>query len=251
MSGSTVQSNLPEHVAIIMDGNGRWAKRQGRSRLEGHRQGVENVRTIVELCGRNNIAYLTLFAFSSENWKRPANEVQWLIRLLSGALDREVQKLHSEGICLKFIGDISVFSSAIQRKVEDAMRLTEANQQMHLTIALNYGGKWDLTQACRKIAEQALNQELGLDDISPDQISQHLSTANMPDPDLFIRTGGEKRISNFILWQLAYTELYFTDKCWPEFDEAEFFKALDSFGSRVRRFGAIIPDAVAVDNQHA
>ena len=247
---SIAKTNLPDHVAIIMDGNGRWAKRRGISRLEGHRQGVKNVRTIVELCGNLNIQYLTLFAFSSENWKRPRNEVQWLMRLLSSALDSEVQALHLEGIRLKFIGDISVLSNAIQKKVEKASRLTESNTNLCLTIAMNYGGQWDLTQACQTIAKRVQDGQLEVDAISKDTIEQHLSTTGTPNPDLFIRTGGENRISNFTLWQLAYTELYFTDTCWPDFDEQAFLEALKSYGSRVRRFGGLAQDSVA-EKQHA
>ena len=248
---SVSEANLPDHIAIIMDGNGRWAKRRGINRLEGHRHGVRNVRTIVELCGNLNISYLTLFAFSSENWKRPSSEVQWLMRLLSGALDSEVQKLHTEGICLKFIGDLSDLSTAIQRKIHDAMQMTHSNQNMQLTVAVNYGGQWDLTQACKKIAQQAKDGELAVEDISPNTIDEHLSTAFVPNPDFFIRTGGERRISNFTLWQLAYTELYFTDICWPDFDEQAFLEALKSFSLRVRRFGGIVQEPVSVENQHA
>ena len=245
------QSRLPDHVAIIMDGNGRWAIKRGISRLEGHRQGVKNVRNIVELCGNLKISYLTLFAFSSENWKRPGSEVQWLMRLLSLALDSEVQKLHDEGICLKFIGDLSDLSGAIQKKIAAAERLTNSNGNMQLTIAVNYGGHWDLTQACQKIARQAMDGELAIEDITPATIDKHLSTAPIPNPDFFIRTGGERRVSNFILWQLAYTELYFTDTCWPDFDKRAFLEALKSFSARVRRFGGIAHEPVKVENQHA
>lgn len=248
---SVLEANLPEHVAIIMDGNGRWASNRSISRLEGHRQGVKNVRTIVELCGRLDISYLTLFAFSSENWKRPRKEVQWLMHLLSTALDSEVKKLHTEGICLKFIGDLSDLSDSIQKKIHKAVKLTESNRNMQLTIAINYGGQWDLTQACRKIADRVNRDELAIEDISPDTIAEHLSTAPIPNPDFFIRTGGEKRISNFTLWQLAYTELYFTDAYWPEFDERAFLLALKSYGSRVRRFGGIVQEPVKTEEQHA
>ena len=244
---SVLEANLPDHVAIIMDGNGRWANRRGISRLEGHRQGVKNVRTIVELCGRLKISYLTLFAFSSENWKRPRKEVQWLMRLLSTALDSEVKKLHAEGISLNFIGDLSNLSGAIQEKIQKSVQLTESNRNMQLTIAINYGGQWDLTQACRKIADQVKHNRLAIEDISPDRIAGQLSTAPMPNPDFFIRTGGEKRISNFTLWQLAYTELYFTDAYWPEFDEQAFLQALKSYSSRVRRFGGIVQEPTAIE----
>ncbi len=248
---SVLEANLPEHVAIIMDGNGRWANSRGISRLEGHRQGVKNVRTIVELCGRLDISYLTLFAFSSENWKRPRKEVQWLMHLLSTALDSEVKKLHAEGIRLNFIGDLSDLSGSIQKKIHKAVELTESNRKMQLTIAINYGGQWDLTRACRRIAERVKNDTLAIEDISPDTIAKQLSTASIPNPDFFIRTGGEKRISNFTLWQLAYTELYFTDAYWPEFDEQAFLTALKSYGSRVRRFGGIIQEPAETEKQHA
>ncbi len=248
---SVLEANLPDHVAIIMDGNGRWANSRGISRLEGHRQGVKNVRTIVELCGRLKISYLTLFAFSSENWKRPTKEVQWLMQLLSAALDSEVKKLHAEGIRLKFIGDLSDLSGAIQKKIHRAAQLTESNRNMQLTVAINYGGQWDLTQACRKIADRVKRDELAIEDISPDTVAEQLSTAPIPNPDFFIRTGGEKRISNFTLWQLAYTELYFTDAYWPEFDERAFLQALKSYSSRVRRFGGIVEGPATTEKQHA
>ncbi|MDE0308843.1 MAG: polyprenyl diphosphate synthase [Acidiferrobacterales bacterium] len=248
---SVPEANLPEHVAIIMDGNGRWANSRGTNRLEGHRQGVKNVRTIVELCGRFGIPYLTLFAFSSENWRRPGKEVQWLMQLLSTALSSEVRKLHDEGIRLKFIGDLSDLSTAIQRKTREAMELTESNRNLQLTIAVNYGGQWDLTQACRDIADRVKHNELAVEDISPDTIAGQLSTAAIPNPDLFIRTGGEKRISNFLLWQLAYTELYFTDTYWPDFGEQAFLHALKSYGSRVRRFGGIVQASAEPAKQHA
>ena len=241
-SKSVPQSKLPVHVAIIMDGNGRWAKERGISRLEGHRRGVTNVRSMVEVCARIDISYLTLFAFSSENWRRPRQEVQWLMQLLSGALEREVQELHSNDIRVSFIGDLSGLSNAIQRKIENAIELTAENSKLHLTIALNYGGRWDMAEACRKIVQMALNDELNLDELSSGSIRQCLSTANIPDPDLFIRTGGEKRMSNFMLWQLAYTELYFTDVHWPDFDENELMQALQSYASRVRRFGGIVAE---------
>ncbi len=237
VSQSLSSNRMPVHVAVVMDGNGRWAQRQGYSRLEGHRRGVDNVRTMVENCIRYQIPYLTLFAFSSENWRRPQQEVSWLMRLLERALDREVKTLHSNGVRLEFIGDISALAAGIQNKIDYAFELTRQNSKLHLTVAVNYGGQWDLTQAFRKIFIAGQQGKLSLDDVSPQLITEHLSTADIPDPDLFIRTGGEKRMSNFLLWQLAYTELYFTDTYWPAFDAKEFDLALRSFALRERRFG--------------
>ena len=242
---------IPIHVVVIMDGNGRWARERNLGRLEGHKRGVNNVRTLVECCMRKEIPYLSLFAFSSENWRRPKQEVEWLMRLLSGALDKEVRSLHSNDVRLRFIGDRNGLPKSIQSKMTAATRLTESNSKLCLTIALNYGGQWDLTQACRTIARMAVNGELQADEISPETINQFLSTASIPDPDLFIRTGGEKRMSNFMLWQLAYTELYFTDKYWPDFDQSEFAQALASYASRIRRFGGIITAPETEGDQHA
>ncbi len=236
-------AKVPRHVAIIMDGNGRWGSKKGIGRLEGHRRGVENVRTLVELCCELNISYLTLFAFSSENWRRPKAEVQWLMNLLSNALDKEVKKLHANGIRLKFIGNTDGVMDSIQSKINDATTLTKSNTRLHLTIAINYGGKWDMVEACRSLAQQVKIACIEPGDITQQTISQSLSTRDLPDPDLFIRTGGEKRISNFMLWQLAYTELYFTDTHWPAFDRDEFLKALDSYASRTRRFGAVAAES--------
>lgn len=227
----------PAHVAIIMDGNGRWAKQRGLPRLEGHRRGVDNVRTLVRCCIEKKISYLTLFAFSSENWRRPKQEVNWLMNLLSRALDREVQTLHDNGVRLQFIGNLTELPDSVQDKIRTATAITGANDRLVLTIALNYGGRWDLTQACRTIAKEVQSGQLVSDDITSDTISRNLSTSRMSEPDLFIRTGGEKRMSNFLLWQLAYTELYFTNTFWPEFNQDEFEKALQSFRQRIRRFG--------------
>lgn len=195
------------------------------------------MRSMVESCVRLGIPYLTLFAFSSENWRRPKQEVAWLMRLLDRALEREVQSLHANGVRLRFIGDISALAAGIQNKIDRACELTGDNSTLHLTVAINYGGQWDLTQAFRKILQASKKNEIRLDDVSPELISQHLSTSGLPHPDLFIRTGGEQRMSNFLLWQLAYTELYFTDTFWPDFDGREFALALSSFTSRERRFG--------------
>ena len=237
VSRPSLDNGLPKHVAVVMDGNGRWAQERGFSRLEGHRRGVENVRKMVENCVHLNIPYLTLFAFSSENWRRPKQEVAWLMRLLDRALEREVNSLHQNGVCLQFIGDISALAAGIQTKIDRAFELTQHNTKLQMTIAVNYGGQWDLTQACRKILMDGQQGRICLDDVSPALIAKHLSTAALPNPDLFIRTGGEQRISNFLLWQLAYTELYFTDTYWPDFGSLEFDRALRSFAVRERRFG--------------
>ena len=233
----------PNHVAIIMDGNGRWGTKKGIGRLEGHRRGVSRVKTVVEGCIQLKIPYLTLFAFSSENWKRPRQEVEWLMRLLSNSLDKEVQELHENEVQLNFIGEIRALSPTIQEKIDKAVQTTSNNTALVLTIAVNYGGRWDLTQCCRRIARFVQNEKLSVDEISPDLISQQLITGSLPEPDLFIRTGGEKRLSNFLLWQLAYTELYFCDIQWPDFDQEEFLTALQTYAKRIRRFGGIVTDS--------
>ncbi len=247
------RSERPVHVAVVMDGNGRWARKRGYSRLEGHRRGVENVRTLVENCVRFKIPYLTLFAFSSENWRRPKLEVSGLMRLLDRALEREVQTLHANGVRLQFIGDISTLAVGIQKKIDRACELTRRNEMLRLSIAVNYGGQWDLTQAFRKILLAVQKGEVIPDDVSPELIAAHLSTADLPNPDLFIRTGGEQRMSNFLLWQLAYSELYFTDTYWPDFGTEEFSLALESFASRERRFGGAehgAPELETSDVEH-
>ncbi|WP_127477323.1 polyprenyl diphosphate synthase [Sulfurivermis fontis] len=228
---------LPRHVAIIMDGNGRWARKRGLPRFAGHKAGMDSVRAMVKGCLERGIEYLTLFAFSSENWRRPAEEVGLLMNLFMTALDMEVKKLHKHGVRLRIIGDCSAFAPELQKRIAAAEELTSGNTALNLIIAANYGGRWDITQACRFVAEQVARGELAADAITPAVIETHLSLAGLPEPDLFIRTGGEQRISNFLLWQLAYTELYFTPLLWPEFDEQAFAAALESFASRQRRFG--------------
>ncbi len=230
-------AGLPNHVAVIMDGNGRWAKKRGAGRLEGHQRGVVNVRTLVESCVERGIGNLTLFAFSSENWRRPQNEIQWLMRLFSRALEREVQALQQNGVRLRFVGNRSRLPEEVQSRIEGAVSLTRSEHRLNLTIAVNYGGKWDLTEACRSIAQKIAAGTLSADQITERTIEQNLSTADIPPPDLFIRTGGEQRMSNFLLWQLAYTELYFTDTYWPDFGRKEFDLALRSYARRIRRFG--------------
>jgi undecaprenyl diphosphate synthase len=228
---------LPRHVAVIMDGNGRWAKRRGLPRIAGHRKGVEAVRELVRECGERGISHLTLFAFSSENWRRPETEVRLLLELFLLALDKEVKKLHASQVRFRVIGDIERFGAKIVTRIREAEQLTRDNQRLTLTIAANYGGRWDVANACRELARQVAAGVLDPETITPDSLEPHLSMAGIPEPDLFIRTGGEQRISNFLLWQLAYTELYFTPVLWPDFDHARFEEALASFAGRQRRFG--------------
>ncbi|PTB19937.1 di-trans,poly-cis-decaprenylcistransferase [Trinickia symbiotica] len=227
---------VPRHIAIIMDGNGRWATQRRLPRVAGHTRGVDAVRACVEACARAGVEYLTLFAFSSENWRRPVEEVSFLMRLFVTALEREVGKLHANGIRLRVIGDLSQFDSRIQDLIRRAETKTAGNKRLTLTIAANYGGRWDILQAARKVAEQAAREgSAGV--IDEQAFAEHLAMAYAPEPDLFIRTGGETRISNFLLWQLAYTELYFTDTFWPDFNADTLADAIASFGRRERRFG--------------
>lgn len=230
-------NKLPRHVAVIMDGNGRWAEKRNKARIMGHRAGVEAVRGIVKTCAEKGIEVLTLFAFSSENWRRPEQEVSLLMELFMTALGREVKRLHKNNVKLKIIGDADKFGTALQERIKKAEELTKDNTGLTVVVAVNYGGRWDVTQAARELAQQVKEGMLALDDITPDKMAAYISLNDLPEPDLFIRTGGEKRISNFLLWQLAYTELYFTDTLWPDFDKNAFDEALQSFSSRQRRFG--------------
>jgi undecaprenyl diphosphate synthase len=220
-----------------MDGNGRWARQRHLPRFAGHRAGLQAVRKTIRACAEHGVEVLTLFAFSSENWRRPKEEVGLLMNLFLSALDKEVSKLHENNIRLRIIGDVSAFSAEIQQRIEEAEALTKNNTALQLNIAANYGGRWDIAQACRCLAKAVQAGDLTPEAIDPEAIQQHLSLASLPEPDLFIRSGGEQRISNFLLWQLAYTELYFTDLLWPDFDKKAFAEALDSFASRQRRFG--------------
>jgi undecaprenyl diphosphate synthase len=231
------QDKLPKHVAIIMDGNGRWAEQRSLPRFAGHRAGVETVRSLVQMSGELGIQALTLFAFSSENWRRPKKEVGLLMDLFLSALEREVSKLHDTGVQLRVIGDIAPFPKKLQQRIHQSMELTRNNTNLVLNIAANYGGKWDITNAVKQIATKISTGELSADAIDEKLISEHLSMHDIPEPDLFIRTGGEERISNFLIWQLAYTELYFTRILWPDFTREEFATALQSFVQRQRRFG--------------
>ena len=227
----------PRHVAIIMDGNGRWASRRRLPRFAGHKAGVETVKEVVRACGEKGIEVLTLFAFSSENWRRPQEEVGLLMGLFMTALDQQVRKLHEHNIRLRIIGDRSAFSRTLQQRIEAAEALTGNNSGLNLVIAANYGGRWDVVQATRIIAARVGAGELNADEIDSALMQSLLSLSDLPEPDLFIRTGGEKRVSNFLLWHLAYTELYFTDTLWPDFDRQAFDGALTSFAKRQRRFG--------------
>ena len=233
----TLPSNIPDHIAIVMDGNGRWAKKRNRPRSMGHQAGLKALRSVIEESVRNGVKFLTVFAFSSENWKRPASEVSQLMKIFLRALDKEVNELHANGICLRFIGEKSDFEAEMQTKMTNAETLTATNRQLVVNIAVNYGGRWDITQAARKLAEAVAEGHMAVADIDESRIAAFLALADSPDPDLFIRTGGEMRISNFLLWQSAYTEFYFTPVLWPDFDTGELTRAITAFQSRERRFG--------------
>jgi undecaprenyl diphosphate synthase len=224
---------VPRHVAIIMDGNGRWARHRRLPRVAGHRRGVESVRAIVGACVERGVSYLTLFAFSSENWRRPADEVSILMDLFVRALEQEVTKLHENGIRFKVVGELARFDRRSRDLITEGEALTAANARLTLTIAANYGGRWDILQAVNRFAKE--NPDDGA--FAPEAIEPYLAMAYAPEPDLFIRTGGEQRISNFLLWQLAYTELYFTPMLWPDFEAAAFDTAIAWFAERERRFG--------------
>lgn len=228
---------LPRHIAIIMDGNGRWAKNRLLPRTAGHHAGVNSVRKVVEYCTSTGVEALTLFAFSSENWRRPQQEVSVLMGLFLSTLEKETGKLHEQNVRLRIIGDRKAFASDLQQRISDAETLTATNDGLVVVIAANYGGRWEITEAVRHVARQVATGTLEPNAITVDVLASHLSMADLPEPDLFIRTGGEKRISNFLLWQLAYTELYFTNTLWPDFDEDELEKAINDYSGRQRRFG--------------
>ncbi|MGI4847448.1 MAG: polyprenyl diphosphate synthase [Janthinobacterium lividum] len=226
-------ASMPRHIAIIMDGNGRWATKRFLPRVAGHAKGVEILRNVVESCALRGVEYLTLFAFSSENWRRPADEVSMLMRLFMTALEREVTKMHVNSIRLRVVGDLSRFDDKLRAMIASAERRTAGNTRLTLTICANYGGRWDIVQAVEKMV--AANP--GAQTFSEDQLSEQLAMSYAPEPDLFIRTGGEQRISNFLMWQLAYAEMYFTETYWPDFDDAALDAAILSFQQRERRFG--------------
>jgi undecaprenyl diphosphate synthase len=237
-------NDIPRHIAIIMDGNGRWAKQRMLPRAAGHKRGVEIVREVVKACAARGVEYLTLFAFSSENWRRPAEEVSMLKQLFIMALEREAERLHRNGIRLRVVGKLAPFGNKITELVARAERLTRDNKGMTLTIAANYGGRWDILQAMQRLVESQPQQHGAFTD---EQLASCLAMAYAPEPDLFIRTGGEQRISNFLLWQLAYSEFYFTDTLWPDFDSAALDLAILSYQRRERRFGRTSEQVAATE----
>ncbi len=237
MSVSDHSSTTPRHIAVVMDGNGRWAKKRFLPRAAGHRAGVNATRLIVENCADHGVEALTVFAFSSENWKRPKNEVDSLMSIFISTLRSEMNKLKKQNVHVKFIGDRDSFSDELQAVMNETETQTAENTGLNLTIAANYGGRWDITQACKRIANKVSAGELSVDDIDESLMSEEVSLTDLPEVDLFIRTGGERRISNFLMWQLAYTELYFTDTLWPDFNAATLNEAIVWYGTRQRRFG--------------
>lgn len=228
---------LPRHIAVVMDGNGRWANKRHLPRAAGHKAGVNATRKIVENCAKKGIQALTVFAFSSENWNRPEAEVSNLMTLFITTISGEVKKLHKKNVCVKFIGDRSRFSEKLQKSINESEVLTENNTGLHLNIAANYGGRWDVVNACKSLAAEIQNNKKTIDEVDETLFESYLSLSDVPAPDLFIRTGGEQRISNFLIWQLAYTELYFVDTLWPDFSDENFTAALSWFMGRQRRFG--------------
>ena len=228
---------VPTHVAIIMDGNGRWAKQRKLPRTAGHKEGVKTTQEIIKASGKAGVKFLTLFAFSSENWQRPKKEVSALMDLFMQSLKSEVHNLVENGVRLKFLGNKNAFSNNLYKQIVQAEELTSNNDKLFLNIAANYGGKWDILQAVKKLMHELKNDKIKIDDINENLLEKYLVTEDIPAPDLFIRTGGEQRISNFLLWQLAYTELYFTDVLWPEFNVHELESAFENFRLRQRRFG--------------
>jgi undecaprenyl diphosphate synthase len=228
---------VPKHIAIIMDGNGRWAKKRHQPRFMGHRAGVKSVEKIIKHCVNRHVEVVSLFAFSSENWRRPTKEVSLLMELFAVALKQQTKRIHRNNARLRIIGDISKFSASLQKQIQEAQAITESNTGLTINIAANYGGRWDITQSVKQLVERVQQGDLTVEDITELHITESLTTADLPEPDLFIRTGGEQRVSNFMLWQMAYTEFYFTDTLWPDFDEQVLDTAITSFNERERRFG--------------
>jgi len=228
---------VPAHIAIVMDGNGRWAKKRNRPRTKGHQAGLKALRATIENCVRRGVGTLSVFAFSSENWNRPASEVARLMDLFLGALDKEVTELHSNEVCLRFVGDKTPFRKTLKKKMKEAEDLTADNRRLVLNVAVNYGGRWDIAQAARRVAAAVAASDINAKDVDEALFARYLALAQSPDPDLFIRTGGEMRISNFLLWQSAYTEFWFTRVLWPDFDAATLDEAISAFQTRERRFG--------------
>jgi undecaprenyl diphosphate synthase len=234
---SEMNNTKPKHVAIIMDGNGRWAKKKGKIRTFGHKAGVESVRSSVQYAATSGVEVLTLFAFSSENWNRPKDEVKVLLDLFNFVLNSEVKKLHKNNIRLKVVGDLTRFDDKLKERIAKAEKLTENNDALMLNIAANYGGRWDIAQAAKQMAKQVADGKLAVEDIDESMFDTGTAFYGLPELDLLIRTGGDSRISNFMLWQCAYAEFYFTETLWPDFDTEQFQMALDDFSSRQRRFG--------------
>ena len=228
---------LPQHIAIVMDGNGRWAEARGEPRSAGHLAGVEPVRKVIRECARRGVRALTLFAFSSENWRRPETEVAALMGLFMDTLEREVEELHANRVRLRIIGNRQRLAVRLQQRIVEAEALTAANDGLSLQVAVSYGGRWDVLEAVRRLAALAASGAIRAADIDEERLASELQLAGLPDPDLFIRTGGDHRVSNFLLWNIAYAELYFTDLLWPDFDEHELQRALDDYAGRERRFG--------------
>ena len=231
------QSTIPQHVAIIMDGNGRWAKQQGEDRIFGHHEGVNSVREIVEACGEIGVKFLTLYAFSTENWNRPKEEVDGLMELLVGTISMETKNLNDKGVRLEAIGDLKSLPEICQHQLRESINITSKNNKVTLILALSYSSKWEITNSVKEIAKEIASGTLLPSEITAELIDSHLNTRLWPNPELMIRTSGERRISNFLLWQLAYAEFYFTDVLWPEFRKDDFFKAIISYQNRERRFG--------------
>ena len=231
------QSTIPQHVAIIMDGNGRWAKQQGEDRIFGHHEGVNSVREIVEACGEIGVKFLTLYAFSTENWNRPKEEVDGLMELLVGTISMETKNLNDKGVRLEAIGDLKSLPEICQHQLQESINITSKNNKVTLILALSYSSKWEITNSVKEIAKEIATGTLSPSEITSELIDSHLNTRLWPNPELMIRTSGERRISNFLLWQLAYAEFYFTDILWPEFRKNDFFEAIVSYQNRERRFG--------------
>jgi len=243
MSESDHSPLIPKHVAVVMDGNGRWAKKRFLPRTAGHHAGVSATRAIVENCDQRGIKALTIFAFSSENWKRPEKEVSALMSIFISTLKNEMMKLKKQNVCVKFIGDRTAFPQELQSVIHETEILTADNNGLALTIAANYGGRWDIAEACKRVAQKVSSGELSAEEIDESLVSEEMCLSDLPEIDLFIRTGGESRVSNFLLWQMAYAELYFTETLWPDFNDASLEKAVEWYGSRQRRFGET-PDQV-------
>lgn len=244
-------TRTPRHIAIVMDGNGRWAEQRHRPRSFGHSSGQKAVRNTVEFCLRNKVGVLTLFAFSSENWQRPETEITALMQLFLKALDKETAELHKQHVRLRFIGELGAFDASLRQHMQSAMHTTRHNSALTLNVAVNYGGRWDIARAARQLATQVTHGELAIEDIDEQSLGEHMCLADQPAPDLLIRTGGDYRISNFLLWQLAYTELYFTDTLWPDVDQDCLTHAVEDYARRQRRFGRTGGQVLAaVGTQH-